>query len=140
MAGRTIRVQLTQEILDELNRRGSRRGRDDPKEKFLRDLHYAGVLAPELEYRFHPTRKWRFDVAWPQAKVAVELEGLVYSNRNDNQLIGRHVSVTGFAADIEKLGAAFAMGWNVLRIRSTEARNGVAVGWLVDYFAARPRD
>ncbi len=30
---------------------------------------------PEPEYIFHPTRKWRLDRAWPQHRVAVELEG-----------------------------------------------------------------
>lgn len=27
------------------------------------------------EYRFHPTRKWRFDFAIPHIKVAIEIEG-----------------------------------------------------------------
>ena len=27
------------------------------------------------EYRFHPTRKWRFDYAWPENKIALEVEG-----------------------------------------------------------------
>lgn len=127
--------ELTQELIDALNRKGrGRRERDDPTDKFLRDLHYAGVPAPELEYRFHPTRKWALDFAWPRQLVAVELEGLVYSNRGDNQLVGRHVSVTGFKADIAKYGAAFSMGWNVLRITASDARSGVAVGWLLEHF------
>lgn len=123
-----------QAILNALSRRARRGG--DPVEQLLRDLHYSGVPAPELEYRFHPERKWRFDLAWPAELVAVEVEGLVYSNRGDNQLTGRHVSVSGFKKDIEKYGASFALGWNVLRITSAEARNGVACAWLVDHFKA----
>jgi len=131
---------LTTALINELNRRGSRgarRRQDDPKDKFLRDLHYSGVPAPELEYRFHPTRKWKFDLCWPAFMVAVEIEGLVYSNRNDNQLTGRHVSVTGFKKDIEKYGVAFSMGYNVLRITSADARSGAACSWIVDYFTQR---
>lgn len=125
---------LTQALINAINRRGRRGG--DPVDQLLRDLRYSGVPAPELEYRFHPERKWRFDLAWPAELVAVEVEGLVYSNRGDNQLTGRHVSVTGFKKDIEKYGSCFAIGWNVLRITSAEARNGVACAWLVDHFKA----
>jgi len=131
---------LTREMYDALNRKGSRgRGRarssaDDPTAKLLTDLHYAGVPAPACEYKFCPGRRFAFDLAWPAQLVAVEIEGLVYSNRGDNQLTGRHVSVTGFKRDISKYGLAFSMGWNVLRVTSADARNGIAVGWLVDYF------
>jgi hypothetical protein len=36
------------------------------------------AIAPDLpdpvtEYRFHPTRRWRMDFAWPAHQVAVEL-------------------------------------------------------------------
>jgi len=34
-----------------------------------------GLPAPVFEYRFHPSRKWRFDIAWPERRVAVEVEG-----------------------------------------------------------------
>ncbi len=30
---------------------------------------------PRPEYRFHPTRLWRFDYAWPQERLAVEFDG-----------------------------------------------------------------
>lgn len=37
----------------------------------------AGRYEPEFvrEHRFHPTRRWRFDFAWPDEKVALEVEG-----------------------------------------------------------------
>jgi very-short-patch-repair endonuclease len=60
------------------------------------------------EYRFHPTRKWRFDFAWPAQKVAVEVEGGVYGR-------GRHVRPAGFIADCEKYNTAAHDGWLVLR-------------------------
>ena len=77
-------------------------------------LHWWGLLAPDLpapvaEYRFHPTRRWRFDYAWPApVMVAVELDGGAYSN-------GRHTRGAGYEADAEKLNAAAVMGWRVLR-------------------------
>jgi very-short-patch-repair endonuclease len=61
------------------------------------------------EYRFAaPERDWRFDYAWPAYKIAVEVEGGVWSH-------GRHVRGSGFLADMEKYNAAAARGWLALR-------------------------
>jgi len=69
------------------------------------------TLAPDLpkpvaEYRFHPRRRWRFDYAWPEYKVAVEIDGGQWKPGG-----GRHNT----DADREKLNTAAAMGWRVLR-------------------------
>lgn len=61
------------------------------------------------EYRFHPTRKWRFDYAIPSHKIAVEVEGGVWSG-------GRHTSPQGFLNDIEKYNCAALMGWRLFRV------------------------
>jgi very-short-patch-repair endonuclease len=63
---------------------------------------------PEREWRFHPVRKWRFDWAWPDYKVAVECEGGVWMR-------GRHTRGQGFTDDCWKYSTAAAMGWLVLR-------------------------
>ena len=60
----------------------------------------------EQEYRFHPTRRWRFDFAWPAAKLAVECDGGQWKARG-----GRHAR----DSDREKLNAAAVLGWRVLR-------------------------
>jgi len=60
-------------------------------------------------------RRWRFDEAWPARKVAVELEGGVYSG-------GRHVRPEGFEKDCEKYNAAVSLGWRVLRFTTTALR------------------
>lgn len=70
----------------------------------------GGSPDPEREYLFAaPDRMWRFDFAWPAAKVAVEIEGGLYRRR------GGHVSVNGFMRDCEKYNAATVRGWAVLR-------------------------
>ena len=82
-----------------------------PKEQeptlFIGLLKNAGLPLPEAEYRFCE-RKWWFDFAWPEKKVAVECEGGLYSG-------GRHVRGTGFLADMEKYNKAVLLGWKVLR-------------------------
>lgn len=63
---------------------------------------------PVKEYRFHPTRKWRFDYAIPALKIAVECDGGVWTG-------GRHVSPKGYMKDMEKFNAAAELGWVVLK-------------------------
>lgn len=69
-----------------------------------------GQPEPVTEYRFHPSRRWRFDFAWPKLRLAVEIEGGLYHGRG-----GGHVSVNGFIGDCEKYNAATLLGWRVLR-------------------------
>lgn len=70
------------------------------------------ALTPHIalvpEHRFHPIRKWRFDFAHLKSKVAIELEGGVYS-------FGRHNRAEGFLEDMEKYNAALELGWKVFR-------------------------
>jgi very-short-patch-repair endonuclease len=66
---------------------------------------------PEREYRFHPTRRWRFDFAWPAEKLAVEIEGR-----------GRHQTFIGFRNDCEKYNAALLLGWRVLRFPAADVK------------------
>lgn len=63
----------------------------------------------EEQYRFHPKRRWLFDFAFPEDKVAIEIEGGIFVR-------GRHVSPSGFVKDCEKYNAATSMGWRVLRV------------------------
>ena len=63
---------------------------------------------PEREYRFHPVRRWRFDYAFTEKKIAIEIEGGLYTN-------GRHTRIKGFQGDIEKYNTAVEFGWILLR-------------------------
>lgn len=65
------------------------------------------------EYKFHPVRKWRFDYAIPEHKIALEVEGGVWTG-------GRHTSSVGFIKDMEKYNTATLMGWRVFRTTPDE--------------------
>lgn len=67
-----------------------------------------GIPAPVAEFRFHPTRKWRADFAWPDAKVLLEVEGGIF-------IQGRHSRGTGMQKDMEKYNNAALLGYRVLR-------------------------
>jgi hypothetical protein len=51
------------------------------------------------------TRRWAFDFAWLDQKVALEVEGLN----------GRHQRIAGFLMDMQKYNTATELGWLVLR-------------------------
>jgi very-short-patch-repair endonuclease len=82
-------------------------------------MRAAGLPEPEREYRFHPTRKWRLDFAWPVRMLAVEVEGGVYRG-------GGHSSVAGIKRDIEKSNALALGGWRLLRFHGDQVRSGEA--------------
>ena len=65
------------------------------------------------EHEFHPTRKWRFDYACLEHKIAIEVEGGVWSG-------GRHTRGKGFLGDIEKYNEATSMGWRIIRVTPSE--------------------
>jgi very-short-patch-repair endonuclease len=75
------------------------------------DTLWRALRGPALamEFRFHPSRRWRFDRALPSARVAIELEGGIWSG-------GRHTRGTGFEGDCEKYNAAQLLGWTVFRL------------------------
>jgi very-short-patch-repair endonuclease len=83
----------------------------------------AGVARWKSEYRFHPVRMWRFDFAWPENMVAVELEGGLYTS-------GRHTSIAGFTEDCEKYNEATLLGWRVLRFTGEQVRDGTALKYV----------
>ena len=64
---------------------------------------------PESEYYFNkPFTRHRFDFAYPDAHLAIELEGGVFTN-------GRHVQGVGYTNDCIKYNLAVMQGWRILR-------------------------
>lgn len=86
-------------------------------------LQLAGFPKAQRELRFHPVRRWRFDFAWPDHMLALEVEGGTWG-------IGRHTSGKGFEQDCEKYNTALAHGWRVLRVTSKHVRNGAALQFV----------
>lgn len=80
---------------------------------------------PVLEYAFHPTRKWRFDFAWPDHQIAAEVDGGTWIG-------GRHSRGAGYERDCEKLNAAAVLGWRVLRFTTAMVKDGRAVRSIAD--------
>jgi very-short-patch-repair endonuclease len=85
-----------------------------PAKKILGDSVRLAILNRLLfpgwleEYKFCE-RRWRFDFAHTELRIAIEIEGGVYSR-------GRHVRPKGFLGDMEKYNRATVLGWQVLRM------------------------
>lgn len=106
----------------------------------------AGLPEPQREFRFHPKRMFRFDLAYPDIKVAVEVEGgsfshpvkchkcgsMVMMRTKSGKMVkvfagGRHTRGAGYLRDIEKYNSAAILGWSVVRVTPDMVRKGVAV-------------
>jgi very-short-patch-repair endonuclease len=83
-------------------------------------VHAMGLPEPVRELVFAPPRRWRLDFAWPEAWVAVEVDGGTWTG-------GRHVRGAGIEADCEKVSEAAVLGWRVLRVTGDMVRSGRAV-------------
>lgn len=102
----------------------------DLEDTALLHLRAAGLPLPVQEYRFNSARRWRFDLAYPDIKLAIECEGGVYSN-------GRHTRGAGFEKDAEKYNSAALMGWRVLRYTAGMVERGDLVRDVENFLSQR---
>lgn len=86
----------------------------------LAQVETAGMPEPVREHRFHPIRQWRFDFAWPEYRVALEIEGGIWTG-------GGHTRGRGYREDMEKYNEAALHGWIVLRFTPKQVKNGGAM-------------
>jgi len=82
----------------------------------------SGGIGKGLRERLKETglKDWRMDYAWPDQKVALEVEGGVWVN-------GAHNRPAHFLSDMAKYNAAGAMGWIVLRCQPKDLMKATTV-------------
>lgn len=86
------------------------KGQDDTSIRlFIKAIKAEFGVDFVTEHRFHPTRKWRADMACVEHKILIEVEGGAYTN-------GRHTRGTGFISDMEKYNEAVCIGWRIIRV------------------------
>jgi very-short-patch-repair endonuclease len=86
-------------------------------------LAQAGLPEATPEFRFDESRRWRFDYSWPAQKVALEVEGGIWTN-------GRHTRGAGYLRDMEKYNRATVLGWRVLRVPPSDLWSAATVAML----------
>lgn len=92
-------------------------------EQLVSQLEAANLKPTHREWKFHPERRWRFDLAWVAKKVAVEVHGGTWVG-------GRHTRGAGFEKDREKMNEAALLGWLVLEVTDKQIRSGQALAWV----------
>lgn len=76
----------------------------------------------EYEYRFHPARKWRCDLAVFDIKALIEVDGGMFS--------GGHKRGGALEDDYIKQNEAQAAGWKLYRFSNRQVMSGDAKKWL----------
>lgn len=92
----------------------------------LEQLRLVGLPEPVQEYRFHPSRKWRGDLAWIEQRLIVEIEGGIWLQTDTGRSKG-HAHPTRFIGDIEKYNQMIILGWRLLRFTPAMVKDGTAV-------------
>jgi very-short-patch-repair endonuclease len=90
-------------------------------------LALAGFTAFKREFCAIPGRKFRWDFAWPDNKLLVEVQGGTWNG-------GAHGRGSGIAKDTEKLNLAVINGWRVLQFTPDQIRQGKALRWVQQFF------
>lgn len=83
---------------------------------FLRDqIVAAGLPEPYREHCWHRTRNWRLDLAYPDRRLAIEVDGAVH------RIKGRYL------ADIERHNALVLAHWRYIRVTPRMVQTGQAL-------------
>lgn len=80
-------------------------------------LSAAGIKDYVTQHIPLAPRRWRLDFAWPQLKVAIEVQGMVH------RIKGK------FKRDIEKRAELMLAGWEVLEVDGESINDGMAIYW-----------
>ena len=86
----------------------------------LRAAGYGGFVR---EHRFHPQRRWRFDFAWLDRMIALEVDGGIW-------IQGRHNRPSSMEANMEKHNEASILGWKTLNVSGAMVGDGRALAFV----------
>jgi hypothetical protein len=89
----------------------------------LTQILSVGLPRPVAEHEFCPGRKWRFDYAFIDARLGVEVDGGTRKG-------GRHNRHQGYSDDCEKLNNAVLLGWRCLRFTTEQVAGGYALATI----------
>jgi len=93
----------------------------------LAQLKEAIAEPAVTEFKFHPVRKWPFDICYPTIKMAIEIHG-------GNGKNGRHNRGVGFKNDREKMNEAQHLGFKVFEFLTDDVESGVAAHCCIRYY------
>lgn len=128
-------------LMSEQRRREQKRENSQSKEDLFDHQLRSYKLPPferQLMFAKEIGRRWMFDFANQQYRIAIEVEGLVVMRVNGELIVkGRHASITGFREDAVKYASAAILGWSVLRFEQSQVKDGTAIELTQRLLAAK---
>lgn len=97
------------------------------EDKFLANWTALGGPILIREFRFDTARRWRFDFALPDLRIAFEIQGGLYAPQTG------HRSLEGVQRDYEKINAAQLQGWKVFQLSSHALQDANYLQILIDF-------
>jgi very-short-patch-repair endonuclease len=97
----------------------------DLAEILAAQLRAVGLGHFQREQKFHPTRKWRIDIAFTADLLAIECDGFAAGGK-----AGRHQRAGGIRQDNEKYAELAIAGWRLIRVERTQIKSGEALKWI----------
>lgn len=138
MAPHQARLQLS-ELDDVLERDGPGKV-DGPEELFASQCRAVG-LKFERQVLFAKAamgRQWRFDFAFRECMVAVEIQGVVVRRIGGKiYTMGGHADVKGMRNDHRKHNAAILLGWSVLQFMQDDIKPRRAITTTIAVLQSR---
>jgi hypothetical protein len=133
-----ITDQLSAKLLLDKARKKHKRTKHEDALEWAIKAHGFPAFVRELRFAQSIGRRWRFDFAWPEWKLALEVEGLAVRRLHGELVVqGRHASITGMREDMHKYNAAAVLGWSVLRAEQAMIKSGEAIEAVGKWFASR---
>ena len=94
-----------------------------PEQALMLQCRLAGLPTPTPQAALVPGRRFRFDLVFLAERLAVEVDGGLFTG-------GRHSRGLGAEADMEKAALAIGLGWRVMRVSPRHVRTGQALAWI----------
>ncbi len=107
------------------------RNKTDLADLLALQIRGMGWPLPQREWLAIPHRKFRCDIAYPNMKFFIEVQG-------GEQQFGRHNRAAGMEADYEKWNLLMLAGWRGLIVTGSQVKSGAALAWLERYFQEHP--
>jgi very-short-patch-repair endonuclease len=95
----------------------------DLADELIFQLYAVGLDGFTREFRWHPVRRWRADVAFVDARLLIEVDGGVWIG-------GGHTSGAGKSRDCLKDCEALVSGWRTLRVTGEMVKSGEALRYV----------
>jgi len=90
-------------------------------------IRQAGLPKPQREFVAIPGRRYRWDFAWTDQKLLLEINGSTFC-------VGGHSTGVGLDRDYEKSSLAAVHGWFTMSFSGKQVKSGLALKLLQQFF------